>query len=256
MVWLSAEEKKMILTILQNDRAQQVDEGFNWTRIKSPFSDWRVWLWVPTFMALVLPVYSVLLSLPSIVADLGYHDNEATLMACPPYVFGVVLVIITGYTSDRYKQRYLHVVAGTLVAMVALVCLITIEDPHVRYWFYFLQMAMFIPVNQIWTWSANNFAGNNRRSVSTAILNCGANIGGAISGQIYRTEWKPRYLNAHYIMLGAYTLGLVFATVLYFTYKAENARRDREHGVRQPGDMEGVDLGDLGDKHPDFRYYT
>ena len=78
------------------------------------------------------------------------------------------------------------------------------------------------------------------------------NIGGAVSGQIYRAEWAPRYVQGHAINLGCYALALIAGTVLWWSYKTDNAARDRvaKETVKRtkPLDLIGEDLGDLGDR--------
>lgn len=253
--FLTKEEQQLVCTALRADRAQLPNEPKNWPMFWTGVKDPRTYLWFLMFLSTVLPVYSILLSLPSVVIGLGYAGKQAVLMACPPYAVGFVLVIISGYTSDRYRERFFHLVFGCVMSMIALITLMTVENLHVRYGMYFLQMCMFIPVNMIWAWSANNIAGSNKRAASQAIMYCGANVGGAISGQIYRAEWGPRYVKSHGIICACYAVAMAAGTTLYLTYRNENRRRDREGPVRKPGDMLGTDLGILGDRHPDFRYF-
>ncbi len=81
------------------------------------------------------------------------------------------------------------------------------------------------------------------------------NIGGAISGQIYRAEWAPRYVQGHAINLGCYAIALVSGTALWWSYKVDNEKRDRAAAVNDTEgldnkhhDLLGEDLGDLGDR--------
>jgi hypothetical protein len=84
------------------------------------------------------------------------------------------------------------------------------------------------------------------------------NIGGAVAGQIYRAEWAPRYVKGHAVNLGCYVLALVACSILRWTYIRDNRLRDEAAVAREArkGDMLGEDLGDLGDRHPNFRYYV
>jgi MFS family permease len=88
-----------------------------------------------------IPVYSIILSLPSVVAGLGYKGTHATLMACPPYGFGFVIVLLSGWTTDRFGRRYQHYLAGIIITMVALVVLMTVENLKTRYGMFFLIMS-------------------------------------------------------------------------------------------------------------------
>ena len=128
---------------------------------------------------------------------------------------------------------------------------------------------------------SSNIAGSNKRAAATGfVFSCG-NIGGAISGQIYRAAWAPRYVQGHGINLACYVVALLAGTVLWASYRRDNALRaaaqgatSDEEGVQQHKVMLGEDLGDLGDRcvlslkgvsnaqhaqvidrHPSFRYY-
>jgi hypothetical protein len=115
---------------------------------------------------------------------------------------------------------------------------------------------MFVPIAVIWTWLSGNVAGSNKRAAATGIVFSSGNIGGAVSGQIYRAEWAPRYVRGHAINLGCYVVALVAGTVLYLSYKRDNARRDAarlrdaggEKGEPHDANLLGQRLGDLGDR--------
>ena len=107
----------------------------------------------------------------------------------------------------------------------------------------------------MWAWLASNVAGSNKRAAATGLIFSMGNIGGTISGQIYRAEWAPRYIQGHAINLACYAVALVSGTVIWWSYRQDNRARDRAEGVgggvsikdRREG-MLGEDLGDLGDR--------
>lgn len=91
-----------------------------------------------------IPVYSVVLSLPTVVSGLGYKGTSATIMAVWPYFLGFVVVLIAGWTMDRWGRRYVHYCIGIVVVMVALIVLIVVENLVVRYVMFFLVMFMYV----------------------------------------------------------------------------------------------------------------
>ncbi|OBZ72869.1 putative transporter C11D3.18C [Grifola frondosa] len=240
--FLNATEKRIIQLAIEADRAQGDNESFNGKHIRSAFTDWRTYL--------------VILSLPSVVVGLGYVGTRATLMACPPYGLGFFIVLIAGWTCDRYGKLFYHYVGAVLVVMVALIVLMTVDKLVVRYVMFFLVMFMFIPVSVCWTWLSSNIAGSNKRAAATGVVFSLGSIGGTVSGQIYRAEWAPRYVQGHAINLACYVIALVSGFALWYSYKRDNERRDREANEKvAAGTLVGADLGDLGDRHPNFRYY-
>ena len=103
-----------------------------------------------------------------------------------------------------------------------------------------------------WVWLGSNVAGANKRAAAVGIVFSLGNIGGAVSGQIYRAEWAPRYVQGHAINLGCYALALISGTALWWSYKTDNEKRDREAHEKikrnKQDDLLGEDLGDLGDR--------
>jgi hypothetical protein len=153
--WLTDREKEIIALTNEADRALLPDEVFDRRQIASAFTDWRTYAWGLVYLSVsfrfplhhpssqkktYIPVYSVILSLPSVVGGLGYKGTEATLMACPPYAFGFVIVLVAGYTTDRFGHRYWHYVAGIVMTMIPLVVLMTVKDLKTRYGMFFLIM--------------------------------------------------------------------------------------------------------------------
>ncbi|KAL7274654.1 hypothetical protein RUND412_002436 [Rhizina undulata] len=251
--WLTPEEKTIINTINLQDRALNPEEPLNRQHIKSAFTDPRTYLWGLIYFCTYIPVYSIILSLPSIISRLGYSGTTATLMACPPYGFGFIIVLLAGYTSDRWSDRYWHYVTSIALVMVSLIVLMTTRNDAVKYAMFFLVMFMFVPISLIWSWLAMNTAGSNKRAAATGLVCSMGNIGGAFAGQIYRSEWAPRYVQGHGINLACYGVAIFAGTALWMEYRRDNWRRDKEGGGVV---ISNGDLGVLGDRHPGFRYYV
>ncbi|GJE95210.1 MFS general substrate transporter [Phanerochaete sordida] len=259
--WLSDRERLIIQLTNEADRALKAQEGFSGAQIKSAFTDWRTWLWGLMYFTTYIPVYSVVLSLPTVVTGLGYSGTGATVMAVWPYFVGFAVVLIAGWTTDRWGLRFAHYAVPIGVVCVALVVLMAVRDDHVRYGMFFLVMFMFVPISTMWAWLASNVAGSNKRAAATGVIFSLGNIGGTISGQIYRAEWAPRYVQGHAINLACYAVALITGAVMWASYRADNAARDRAEGLeagagaheRRKG-LLGEDLGNLGDRHPHYRY--
>lgn len=249
--WLSPAEKAAIINANQADSALHATEEFNWIRIHSAFTDYRTYLWGSIYFSTYIPVYSIILSLPNVITGLGYEGTAATLMACPPYAFGFLIVVLAGYTSDYFRDRFRHYLGAIIIVMAALIVLMVTTNNVVRYVMFFFVMFMFIPISIIWSWLANNTAGTNKRAAVTGLVFSMGNVGGAISGQIYRNEWAPRYVQGHGINLVCYVFAVLAGVVLWLGYRRDNEARDR--AMRESGewveDMLEVDLGDLGDKY-------
>lgn len=140
--FLSEEERRVIILVNEADRALKAKEAFSGRQIRSAFTDWRTYCWAIMYICTYIPVYSVVLSLPTVVTGLGYSGTIATLMACPPYGLGFFAVLGVGFTVDRYGNRFWHYVGGISITMIALIILMAVENLVVRYVMFFFIMFM------------------------------------------------------------------------------------------------------------------
>lgn len=140
--FLTPAEREIVIRANEADRALHANETFSMRQIKSAFTDWRMYPWAVMFLTTYIPVYSVVLSLPTVVSGLGYSGVGATLMAVPPYGLGFIVVLISGWTVDRYGCRFLHYTAGIVVTMIALIILMAVKNLVVRYVMFFFIMFM------------------------------------------------------------------------------------------------------------------
>jgi hypothetical protein len=140
--WLTPRERKIVILTNEADRALLAEEAFSKSQIWSAFTDYRTYLWAVVYITTYIPVYSIILSLPTVVTGLGYKGTQATLMACPPYAVGFIAVLLAGYSVDRYGHRFWHYVTGIIITMVSLIVLMVAMDLKVRYGMFFLVMFM------------------------------------------------------------------------------------------------------------------
>ena len=140
--WLSTRERSIITLTNEADRALKAREDFSTKQIKSAFTDWRTYVWGLMYFTNYIPVYSVVLGLPTVVTGLGYTGTGATVMAVWPYFLGFAVVLIAGWTTDRWGGRFVHYCASIVVVIVALIVLMIVESDRVRYAMFFLVMFM------------------------------------------------------------------------------------------------------------------
>ena len=94
-----------------------------------------------------------------------------------------------------------------------------------------------------------------RRAIAAAVIVSVGTSGGAISGQIYRSEDKPRYFLGHTIAFCCMVAQSILIVLLRFLLMFVNRRRDRMKSDEKDQQIERYGGDDsAGDRHPDFRY--
>lgn len=161
--------------------------------ITDVLKDWKKLLIVVCNVLAILPVTAFTTFLPLIVEGMGYEGVKADLMSVPPFVAGVVGLLILVWSSDHFKERSLHTVAGMVLGLIGCVVMATtsLEDPRLRYGFTFVCLSgIFASGPLIAAWLAGNTPWRSTRSVILGV-NGWSNLAGVIAGQIFKSKYAP-----------------------------------------------------------------
>ncbi|TFY66791.1 hypothetical protein EVG20_g4295 [Dentipellis fragilis] len=222
--------------------------------IISAFTDWRTYLWGLIYISTYIHVYSVILSLPSVVTGLGYKGTTATLMACPPYGFGFVIVLVGGWTADRYKRWYWHYIVGVCTDRAhggrkprRALCHVHHHHVHVPPDLDHLGVALVQRCRLEQARCRNGvhlLHGQHRRHRLRPDLSC--RMGPSLCPGARR---QPRML------CDRVGIGNGAVVVKRDALRDEKAAEVGDEAGVKEGNMLGEELGDLGDRHSHFRYY-
>ncbi|CAF1166293.1 unnamed protein product [Adineta ricciae] len=286
--FLTEEECNQIIARLQADAGPGAGEHFSWKQVKAAFTDWKIYVFCLCYIGITEPFYSLSFFSPTIIQSLGYQSYQAQLMTAPPYAFSFITTMATAYFSDRYTRRTIFIVFWLMITIIGFIILIIVDNLHVKYFAIFLTAGGISPcIATCITFLSGNISPHTKRATALAFMISVGNSGGAISGQIYRSQDAPRFVLGHSINLGFCVLGLVTAVILFIGLRLENRRRDRLFGLvsnvnsktnlvatnrkqvtanvcgtgseedrRRWGyeHMTEVEILDLGDKHVGWRY--
>ncbi|KAF6793454.1 allantoate transport protein [Colletotrichum sojae] len=218
--------------------------------------DWKKLMIVVCNITTVLPVTAFTTFLPLIVQGMGYSGIQATLMSVPPFAVGVFGLLIIVWSSDHFKERSMHTVAGMCLGVVGCVVMATSTDNQLRYGFAHVCMAgVFVGGPLLAVWLAGNTPWKGTRSVVMGV-NGWSNIAGVIAGQIFKSRYAPRYevpLIITMIIMACGIFGLVF---LKYMYRLENKKRAREIATWDEAQFaaEAVSEERRGDQRLTFMY--
>ncbi|KAI6140588.1 MFS general substrate transporter [Pisolithus tinctorius] len=230
--------------ITQRREFSEVDEkGDVAAQVRAAFTDWQVcylhssieWKWNP--------VYGITYFLP-----FGYTTSTSQLLSVPPYVFGVIVLLVIADLSDKMQRRSPFIFASQVIAIVGFIINITDVPNGVKYFGTYLCVAGPYTggVGSI-IWLANNLEGKCKRAVGMALVICMGNLGGAIASNIFRSQDAPRYLLGLGIEIMFLAMGMIAVPIIALTYRRINACKD---ALQQQGKMEGSEV--LGKES--FRY--
>jgi sugar phosphate permease len=226
--FLTDEERSEVITRLKLDRTSLADE-YDIKYLYVALKDWKIWLHMFITIGIYTPLYSISLFLPTIVKQMGYTNETSQLMSVPPYVAGCFCTILGGYAADWHKQRGLYLIGFNLTAIVGFVMLLATQNAKVKYaGTFFIVCGIYPNVPIGVAWNGNNIGGSTKRAVGIAMHVGFGNLGGVISGFVYRSTEAPRFVSGHALLISTITMSTILATYMHIWLRRENARRDRE----------------------------
>ncbi len=178
------------------------------------------------FVGLVTPATGLGVFMATLIKALGFESLQAQFLTFPPSFFAGMACIAASKSSDHFSDRFWHLVTGSLVACVSLMALNGVIE--VGLWYAFIILAMMgvaasIPI--LMAWSSEFFLDPQERAVGTAMMVAFGNLGGAISGQVYRQEDAPLYRTGHWIMVGSLIWSLIWACLLRLVWSNRMKKR-------------------------------
>ncbi|CAG9982737.1 unnamed protein product [Clonostachys byssicola] len=162
------------------------------------------------------------------------------------------------FFSDKFGHRG-YVIAGLpTVAGVGYLLLAIIEDQarsNIRYLGVWLAVIGVFPCLALnLTWVLNNQGGETKRGVGLAVIAILGQCSSFVSSTLYPKSDAPYFVKGCATGCALTFMITILSLGLHFKLAHENRKRDREFGPVE--DHEQIDVTTLGDKHPQFRYFT
>ncbi|XXH02466.1 hypothetical protein Hte_008842 [Hypoxylon texense] len=260
--WLTPEEKAAALARLRRDSTAEVNATYNLRTGLVTLLDPKMWAFMLLCISYGVATKSTGTFLPQIVARLGYSTIKTNLYLVAPNLVGCVFTLMATYSSDRFKERTMHLCVGlsfTMVGYLMLAGLDPLQNTAASYAATFLlSMGTYIPSCLVHSWHNNIKTDENSRAMVTGVMVGFSSVGAIISAQMFREAWAPKYIQALGVTGAFQALAIVITAGLGIWMRRENKKRDRAMGLNTPLKPEDTPQCDLvgGDKDIRFRYWT
>ncbi|KAL1894465.1 hypothetical protein Cpir12675_003642 [Ceratocystis pirilliformis] len=234
--FLNQDEKKLAYHRMAIDSSSKVNQPFDLKDALKIFRQPTSYIILAIQMCLGVPLQSVSLFLPQIVARLGYGAAKTNLYTVAPNVTGAAMLLILAFASDYHRVRFPYVAAGFMFTFIGMVIYAAIDVEHKIHVAYFASFMM------TWGTSApsvlldvlynNNIANENRRVLLTSVSVPVANLMGVVSSNIFLNKDAPEYIPALVTTACFGGLGMVLTLGFGFYMIRDNRRRDSIQGVK------------------------
>ncbi|KAL9020374.1 MAG: hypothetical protein Q9185_002348 [Variospora sp. 1 TL-2023] len=232
--FLSEEERQFIIARVNQDRGDADLEKFSFKKWLGGGADWKIWAYGLCFGCATTVSYALAYFLPIILnLELGYDTGTAQCLVAPPYAFAAIIMILTGWYGDKYRQRGLCVVFNAMLCIIGLAVMgWAYSDTRARYFGVFLATAgANANVPSVLTYQANNIRGQWKRAFCSATLVGMGALGGIVGSTVFRSEDLPTYVPGLSVAMGSQVLILLTVAALTLTFKANNKKADRGEKV-------------------------
>jgi len=257
--FLNEEEKKLAFYRMQIDSSSVVNEKLNIPDALKIFKHPTSWMILAIEICLGVPLQSVNLFLPQIVARLGYSTVKTNLYTVAPNVSGAIMLLILAFASDFTRWRFPFVAAGFLFTFIGFIIYVSIDvlnEKHVAYFACFMMTwGTSAPSVLLDVWYNNNIAHEGKRMMLTSVGVPLANLMGVVSSNIFRNKDAPKYIPALATTAAFGGMGFILTLLLGAYMMVDNARRDKVQGVKlKVRDIPTEQLRD-GPAVPQFRWF-
>ncbi|KAK4549037.1 hypothetical protein LTR36_007493 [Oleoguttula mirabilis] len=256
--FLTADEKKLAYYRIQVDSSAIVEEKFQLREAVQIMKHWTSWLILAIEICLGIPLQSVTLFLPQIVARLGYSTVKTNLYTVAPNITGAVMLLVLAFASDYTRWRFPFIALGFFFTFCGFIIYASIDvqaDLQVAYFACFMMTwGTSAPSVLLDTWYNNNIADENRRLFLTSIGVPIANIMGLVSSNIFRSQDAPEYIPALATTAAFGGMGIVLTLLLGAYMIFDNKRRDRRQGRKVRARDVPTELLQDGPASVDFRW--
>ncbi|CAI7574670.1 unnamed protein product [Penicillium manginii] len=201
--FLSPQEIKHIIRILENDRPDVKEEPFSLRRFLTPALDLKIWVYCFIFYANTVIAYAIAFFLPIILnKEMGFDVGISQVLSTPPYLFAAAFMFFEGWLGDKYRSRGPLIIWNCLQSICGLCLMAWTNSSGIQYFGVFLVTAASqssLPC--VMAWQANNICGQWKRSFSSASMVIFGGTGGITGALVFRSQDAPKYLPGIYACL-------------------------------------------------------
>ncbi|KAI8801780.1 major facilitator superfamily domain-containing protein [Cladochytrium replicatum] len=252
--FLSERQRKIANERLRRENVDPDEVDFSWQQFTTTVSDVKVWIWMLLYLSQLIPLYSFSFFLPSIVRGLNFSSLNAQAMSSPPFLMACIASVASGFSSDYFKDRSSHVIAGLALGSISFWLLAFIRNTAAQYALTILcAMGIYPSVPPILSWVSNNVTGSTGAGVALAMVVGFGNIGGAIAGQVYKSSDAVNFYQTGHIVNGSLTIVGICLTIAQRMYLV-HLNKKREEGEKLVAEEENGDGGFVTVNNPRFRW--
>ncbi|OJI96588.1 hypothetical protein ASPVEDRAFT_48748 [Aspergillus versicolor CBS 583.65] len=236
------------------------DQG-PWDGLWMALKDVKIYIMMFTFTAYVVGL-SFNAFFPSLTETLGFGYVPTLLMSAPPWVFSCLFSLCVAWSSDRYQEKFWHIVGPICIGLVGFIICMSTLNVAARYVALFLQAASYAGFIVFYSWISSSFPRPPaKRAVAIALVNAFSQLGNVAGSYVwdltangYRNSYGIVTAMFGFTIIGCFVFKLVLENLNKKLAEAEIA--DVSAGRPVADVVVGEDPDESLRMHKGFRYLT
>ncbi|RDW78369.1 hypothetical protein BP5796_06221 [Coleophoma crateriformis] len=256
--FLTEREKEVGRLRMLKDGSEQTETKFQMKTFFKPLSDWKFYVFGAIALCYGITASVAANFLTQIIGRFGFSVVKTNLYTVAPYVCGTIVLLITAWSSDHFRERGLHLASSLVFVTVGCLILVglPVSEVGAGYFATFLiTCGAFTPSVLFHTWHQCNDPTEDGRAFRVGAFTFLANMGGIVSANIFLDQFAPAYKIPLAISAAVEVLCLILVISLRFWMSWDNARRNKEQGVNWQSKDVPTEVLSEGAKNPMFRHF-
>lgn len=230
---LTEEEKSLIITRIQRDRADAKPDPMTMEKIRRYSCDLKVWLFGFFFMSATVAAYSLAYFLPMILRTMGFNNFEQMTLGAPPSIWAILPSLGCAYFADRIKGvRALAVMfnAGCIIMGTAMYSQLPVSQKAARYvGVFFAVGGANANVPLVLSWAQTSIRAQSKRAFTAALIVAWGGLGGILASVVFiQKEYLKGYPTGIWFTIATSLTTIVLAFCLSMWMRWQNRRADRD----------------------------
>ncbi|KAE8367307.1 major facilitator superfamily domain-containing protein [Aspergillus caelatus] len=226
------------------------DQG-PWDGFFMAIKDIKIYIMMITFTAYVVGL-SFNAFFPTLTGTLGFGYVPTLLMSAPPWVFSCLFSLVVAWSSDRYQEKFWHIVGPILVGLVGFIISMSTLNVAARYVALFLQAASYAGFIVFYSWISSSFPRPPaKRAVAIAMINAFSQLGNVAGSYVWDLP-ENGYRKSYGIVTAMF--GITIVGCYGFRMLLKNLNKELEEAEHE--DIPQPDADETRAMSKGFRYLT
>ncbi|CCF33847.1 major facilitator superfamily transporter [Colletotrichum higginsianum] len=193
--YLTEREKVIAVERLRANQMGIQSGIWRWDHVWETFMDLKTWCWFVLVVAISIASGGISTFGNLIVKSFGYNSFQTILFNIPFGVIQIVAIMGSGWIATRTQRKGLVIAGIAVIPAIGTILMLTIPRQHkgVLLFGYYLVSTLAAITPLIYTWQAQNTAGDTKKKTTSAVVFIGMCTGNIIGPLLYSVDDAPVY---------------------------------------------------------------